>query len=168
MRLLAFNIAAFKKLLDEMPGTRDVIMKLLEARAEENRDRKPSRRGRRRPALPPPEALAEGVERSEARSKRRAARRAVADVGAAAGDVLGDEDLQRVGVLRGAHGPAAVVEQTDDDARLGVAVAVVHHGPRLDRRPRRRAPRRAPRLGRASTSACTSACRNGVAGGSVP
>ena len=40
MRLLAFNIVAFKKLLEEMPGSRDVIMKLLEARAAENRDRK--------------------------------------------------------------------------------------------------------------------------------
>ena len=39
MRLLAFNIVAFKKLLEEMPGTRDVIMKVLEARAAENRDR---------------------------------------------------------------------------------------------------------------------------------
>jgi CRP/FNR family cyclic AMP-dependent transcriptional regulator len=39
MRLLCFNIAAFKKLLDEMPGSREVIMKLLEARAAENRDR---------------------------------------------------------------------------------------------------------------------------------
>jgi CRP-like cAMP-binding protein len=39
MQLLAFNIAAFKKLLEEMPGTRDVITKVLEARAEENRNR---------------------------------------------------------------------------------------------------------------------------------
>jgi CRP/FNR family transcriptional regulator, cyclic AMP receptor protein len=39
MRLLAFNIVAFKKLLEEMPGSRDVIMKLLEARAAENRER---------------------------------------------------------------------------------------------------------------------------------
>ena len=39
MRLLAFNIAAFKKLLEAMPGTRDVVMKVLEARAEENRNR---------------------------------------------------------------------------------------------------------------------------------
>ncbi len=39
MRLLAFNIAAFKKLLEEMPRTRDVITKVLEARAEENRNR---------------------------------------------------------------------------------------------------------------------------------
>lgn len=39
MQLLAFNIAAFKKLLDEMPGTRDVVTKVLEARAEENRKR---------------------------------------------------------------------------------------------------------------------------------
>lgn len=39
MHLLAFNIAAFKKLLEEMPGTRDVVMKVLEARAEENRAR---------------------------------------------------------------------------------------------------------------------------------
>ena len=39
MRLLAFNIVHFKKLLDEMPGSREVIMKLLEARAAENRER---------------------------------------------------------------------------------------------------------------------------------
>jgi CRP/FNR family transcriptional regulator, cyclic AMP receptor protein len=39
MRLLAFNIAAFKKVLDEMPGSREVITKLLEARAAENRER---------------------------------------------------------------------------------------------------------------------------------
>ena len=39
MQLLAFNIAQFKKLLDEMPGTRDVVLKVLEARAEENRNR---------------------------------------------------------------------------------------------------------------------------------
>jgi CRP-like cAMP-binding protein len=39
MRLLAFNIVHFKKLLEEMPGSREVIMKLLEARAAENRDR---------------------------------------------------------------------------------------------------------------------------------
>jgi CRP/FNR family transcriptional regulator, cyclic AMP receptor protein len=39
MRLLSFNIAAFKKLLEAMPGSRDVIMKVLEARAEENRNR---------------------------------------------------------------------------------------------------------------------------------
>jgi len=40
LRLLCFNIAAFKKLLEEMPQSRDVIMKVLEARAAENRDRK--------------------------------------------------------------------------------------------------------------------------------
>jgi CRP-like cAMP-binding protein len=39
MHLLAFNIAAFKKLLEAMPGTKDVVMKVLEARAEENRNR---------------------------------------------------------------------------------------------------------------------------------
>jgi len=39
MNLLAFNIAAFKRLLEAMPGTRDVVMKVLEARAEENRSR---------------------------------------------------------------------------------------------------------------------------------
>jgi CRP-like cAMP-binding protein len=39
MQLLAFNIAAFKKLLEEMPGTRDVVMRVLEARAAENRER---------------------------------------------------------------------------------------------------------------------------------
>jgi CRP-like cAMP-binding protein len=39
MRLLAFDIVQFKQLLDEMPGSREVIMKLLEARAAENRDR---------------------------------------------------------------------------------------------------------------------------------
>ena len=39
MQLLAFNIAAFHKLLEEMPGTKDVVMKVLEARAEENRNR---------------------------------------------------------------------------------------------------------------------------------
>lgn len=39
MQLLAFNIAAFKKLLEEMPGTRDVVTRVLEARAEENRNR---------------------------------------------------------------------------------------------------------------------------------
>jgi len=39
MRLLAFNIVAFKKLLEEMPGSRKVIMDLLESRAAENRDR---------------------------------------------------------------------------------------------------------------------------------
>jgi len=40
MRLLAFNIVHFKKLLDEMPSSREVIMNLLEARAAENRDRR--------------------------------------------------------------------------------------------------------------------------------
>jgi CRP-like cAMP-binding protein len=39
MRLLAFNIAAFKKVLEEMPGSRELIMSVLEARAAENRDR---------------------------------------------------------------------------------------------------------------------------------
>jgi CRP-like cAMP-binding protein len=39
MRLLAFNIVAFKKLLEEMPGSRDVIMRILEERAAENRQR---------------------------------------------------------------------------------------------------------------------------------
>ncbi len=39
MQLLAFNIAGFKKLLDTMPGTRDLVMRVLEARAEENRNR---------------------------------------------------------------------------------------------------------------------------------
>jgi CRP-like cAMP-binding protein len=39
MRLLAFNIVAFRKLLEEMPASRDVIMTVLEARAEENRER---------------------------------------------------------------------------------------------------------------------------------
>lgn len=39
MRLLAFNIVAFKKLLEEMPAARTVILELLEARAAENRDR---------------------------------------------------------------------------------------------------------------------------------
>ena len=39
MELLAFNIVAFRKLLEEMPGTRDVVMKVLEKRAEENRAR---------------------------------------------------------------------------------------------------------------------------------
>jgi CRP-like cAMP-binding protein len=39
MHLLAFNIASFKKLLESMPGTRDMVMKVLEARAEENRNR---------------------------------------------------------------------------------------------------------------------------------
>jgi CRP-like cAMP-binding protein len=39
MQLLAFNITAFKQLLETMPGTRDVVMNVLEARAEENRNR---------------------------------------------------------------------------------------------------------------------------------
>lgn len=39
MRLLAFDIAAFKRLLDEMPLARDHIFGLLKARAVENRDR---------------------------------------------------------------------------------------------------------------------------------
>jgi len=39
MRLLAFDIAAFKKLLETMPGAKEIIMKLLETRAAENRDR---------------------------------------------------------------------------------------------------------------------------------
>ncbi len=52
--------------------------------------------------------------------------------GPPAGDVLGDERLQGVGVLGGADGAAAVVEQAHDDPRLRVAVAVVHGGPRLD------------------------------------
>jgi CRP/FNR family transcriptional regulator, cyclic AMP receptor protein len=39
MHLLAFNIVAFKKLLEEMPGTQDVVMKVLEERAAENRER---------------------------------------------------------------------------------------------------------------------------------
>lgn len=37
MRLLAFDIAAFKRVLDDMPAARDYIYELLEARAEENR-----------------------------------------------------------------------------------------------------------------------------------
>ena len=40
MRLLAFNIVHFKKLLETMPRLlREVIMNLLEARTVENRDR---------------------------------------------------------------------------------------------------------------------------------
>ena len=39
MRLLAFNITSFKKLLEEMPGAQKYVHELLEARAEENRDR---------------------------------------------------------------------------------------------------------------------------------
>lgn len=39
MRLLSFDIAAFKRLLDEMPVARDHIIGLLNARAVENRDR---------------------------------------------------------------------------------------------------------------------------------
>jgi CRP-like cAMP-binding protein len=37
MRLLAFDIAAFKRVLDDMPLARDYIYDLLEARAAENR-----------------------------------------------------------------------------------------------------------------------------------
>lgn len=37
MRLLAFDIAAFRRVLDDMPAARDYIYELLEARAEENR-----------------------------------------------------------------------------------------------------------------------------------
>ena len=36
MRLLAFNISSFKKLLDEMPVAQKYIYDLLEARAREN------------------------------------------------------------------------------------------------------------------------------------
>ncbi len=36
MRLLSFNIASFKKLLDEMPVAQKHIYDLLEARAREN------------------------------------------------------------------------------------------------------------------------------------
>ncbi len=39
MHLLAFDIAAFKKLLEAMPGAHDVVMKVLEKRAAENRER---------------------------------------------------------------------------------------------------------------------------------
>ena len=39
MRLLAFNITSFKKLLEEMPRTQKYIHELLESRAEENRER---------------------------------------------------------------------------------------------------------------------------------
>ncbi len=39
MRLLAFNITSFRKLLDEMPRAQKYIHDLLQARAEENRDR---------------------------------------------------------------------------------------------------------------------------------
>jgi CRP-like cAMP-binding protein len=39
MRLLAFDIAAFKKLLDTMPVAREIVMTVLEARAAENRER---------------------------------------------------------------------------------------------------------------------------------
>jgi CRP-like cAMP-binding protein len=39
MRLLAFDIAHFKKLLEAMPGANEIVMKVLEARAAENRDR---------------------------------------------------------------------------------------------------------------------------------
>jgi CRP-like cAMP-binding protein len=39
MRLLAFNITSFKKLLDEMPAAQKYIYELLESRAEENRER---------------------------------------------------------------------------------------------------------------------------------
>jgi CRP/FNR family transcriptional regulator, cyclic AMP receptor protein len=37
MRLLAFDIAAFKRVLEQMPIARDYIYELLEARAAENR-----------------------------------------------------------------------------------------------------------------------------------
>jgi hypothetical protein len=37
MRLLAFDIAAFKRLLEDMPLARDYIYGLLEARTAENR-----------------------------------------------------------------------------------------------------------------------------------
>jgi CRP-like cAMP-binding protein len=36
MRLLAFNISSFKKLLDEMPAAQKYIYELLETRAREN------------------------------------------------------------------------------------------------------------------------------------
>lgn len=39
MRLLAFDIAHFKRVLDEMPAARDHIYGLLRARAEENSSR---------------------------------------------------------------------------------------------------------------------------------
>src|SRR5688572_32401068 len=39
MRLFAFNIASFKKLLDEMPVAQKYIYDLLEERAQENRAR---------------------------------------------------------------------------------------------------------------------------------
>lgn len=39
MRLLSFNIAAFRRLLDEMPQARDHIFVLLRERAAENRAR---------------------------------------------------------------------------------------------------------------------------------
>lgn len=39
MRLLAFNISSFKKLLDEMPVAQKYIVDLLEARAQENQGR---------------------------------------------------------------------------------------------------------------------------------
>ncbi len=39
MRLLSFDIAAFKRLLDEMPQARDHIFVLLRERAAENRSR---------------------------------------------------------------------------------------------------------------------------------
>ena len=37
MRLLAFNISSFKKLLEEMPVAQKYIYELLEQRARENR-----------------------------------------------------------------------------------------------------------------------------------
>ncbi len=37
MRLLSFDLAAFRRLLDEMPVARDRILALLEARAAQNR-----------------------------------------------------------------------------------------------------------------------------------
>jgi CRP-like cAMP-binding protein len=39
MRLLAFDIVHFKKLLEAMPGANEVIMKVLEKRAAENAER---------------------------------------------------------------------------------------------------------------------------------
>jgi CRP-like cAMP-binding protein len=39
MRLLAFDIAAFKRVLDEMPVARDYIYELLHARAAANQER---------------------------------------------------------------------------------------------------------------------------------
>ena len=69
-------------------------------------------------------------------------------------------------VVPQARRPSA--EEAGDDARSGLALPVVHHGPGLDGRPGRRAPRRAPGGGGRRPRPAARRGGTAAAGGSVP